>query len=73
MNWMDASFARWEVEGETQQRINGALRDAQQRRLARLAQGAGSKPRNKGVLSFAHTGLQRLAGRAEATLTVVQS
>jgi hypothetical protein len=73
VNWMDASFARWEVEGETQQRINGALREAQQRRLARLAQGAGSKPRSAGVLSFAHAGLQRLAGRAEVKLTAVQS
>lgn len=73
MNWMDASFARWEVEGETQQRINGALHEAQQRRLARLAQAAGSKPRSRGVLSLAHTGLQRLASRAEVKLAAVQS
>jgi hypothetical protein len=73
MNWMNASFARWEVEGETQQRINGALREAQQRRLARLVQGDGSKPRSGGVLSLAHAGLQRLASRAEVKLTAVWS
>lgn len=72
MNWMDASFARWEVAGETQQRINGALREAQQRRLARLAQGAGYKSRNKGVLSFAQTRLQQLASRPQAKFTAVQ-
>lgn len=73
MDWMNASFARWEVEGETQQRINGALHEAQQRRLARLAQGAGSKPRNWGILSFAHTGLQQLANRAEVKFITAQS
>jgi hypothetical protein len=73
MKWMDSSFARWEVEGEAQQRISGALREAQQRRLARLARGAGPRPRQGSGLTSAHTGLQRLAGRAQAGFTAMRS
>lgn len=63
--WMDASFARWEVEGEAQVRINGALREADQRRLARLARSGEARHTLAGVVSVVVSGLQRLASSAE--------
>jgi hypothetical protein len=63
--WMDASFDRWEVEGEAQVRIRGLQREADQRRLARLARSGEAKHMFAGVVSVAVAGLQRLASSAE--------
>ena len=38
--WMHMSGARWEVEGRVEERINHALREAEQARLVRAARGA---------------------------------
>jgi hypothetical protein len=59
--WKDSTFARWEVVGEAQARIKGAQREADQRRLAKLARGAGKGTAYGSLLSSALAGLQRLA------------
>ena len=63
--WIDSSFARWEVEGEAHQRIKNALREAEQRRLAKRARNAEKGPVFGSLLSSAVAGLQRLASGAE--------
>jgi hypothetical protein len=63
--WMDSSFARWEVEGEARERIKGAQREADQRRLARLARSGEVEHTLAGVVSAAVVVLQRLASRVE--------
>jgi hypothetical protein len=71
--WMDSTFARWEVEGEAQERIKGMQREADQRRLARLAQSAEARYTHGSLLSSAIAGLQRLASRAQASLQSARS
>jgi hypothetical protein len=63
--WLDASFDRWEVEGEARQRIKGAQREADQRRLAKLVRNGREGTSYMSWLSAAMVGLQRLAGGGE--------
>ncbi len=62
--WIDSTFARWEVVGEAQARIKGAQREAEQRRLAKLARGNETRTAYGSLLNSALVGLQRLAGGA---------
>lgn len=71
--WMDSSFARWEVEGETRERIKAAHREADQRRLAGLSRDHGTVQIHARLLAVVQGGLQKLASRAQASLQPAQT
>lgn len=58
--WMHLSYARWEVEGRVEERINDALREAEQARLARAVRGSKARRTFGDVLNKARATL--LAG-----------
>jgi hypothetical protein len=51
--WMHMSYARWEVEGRVEERINDALRQAEHARLLRAVRGPKTRPTFRSVLSSA--------------------
>jgi hypothetical protein len=63
--WKDSTFARWEVAGEARERIKAAHREAEQRRLAKLARGAGTRTTSGSLLSSALAVLEWLASSAQ--------
>ena len=71
--WMDSTFARWEVEGEAQERIKAAHREADLRRLAQQARGTGTVQVHARLLAAAQARLQRLTSRTQADLQPAQT
>jgi hypothetical protein len=71
--WMKSRFAQWEVEGQVRERVTCALHEAEQGRLVRTAQGAGTWYTPGQVLGTLGSGLSLLLGWAEARLRAVRS
>lgn len=62
--WMKMGFARWEVEGRAEERINNALREAEHARLVRTARGAKTRSTLGDVVNCARAILRAASLRA---------
>lgn len=62
--WMKREFGRWEVEGRVEERINDALREAEQARLLRAVRGPKKRRTFRGVLNSVKATLRAVAPRA---------
>lgn len=62
--WMHMSGARWEVEGRVEERINDALREAEQARLVRAVRGSKTRRPFREVLNSARAALRAANLRA---------
>jgi len=71
--WMKSRFAQWEVEGQVRERVACALHETEHGRLARTAQGAGTRYTPGRILGILGSGLGLLIGWAETRLRAVRS
>lgn len=75
--WMKSQFARWEVEGQVEERIQRALREGEQWRLARMARGVEAGHSHARFLASVSKGLSWfgkcvtgwLVGQVDATVS----
>jgi hypothetical protein len=68
MNWMNSRFAQWEVEGSIRERIQKALHEAEQGRLAQSTREAGTACPLSSRVSRVRGGLRRLSSPGDASL-----
>ena len=66
--WMKSKNASWEVEGQVYERVEGALVEGEQWRLANVAKGRQDRRLHRRILTMLSAALAWLAVRAQATV-----
>lgn len=66
--WMESKNATWEAEGQAYERVDKALAEGEQWRLANVAKGNRNRHLRRRILTSLSAGLAWLAAHAEAAL-----